>query len=71
MTFVFTGTLSCCSREKAKEMVEALGGKVSNSVSKKTTYLIVGEAPGSKLAKAQKLGVKTLNEEEFLKLIGK
>ncbi len=71
MTFVFTGTLSCCSREKAKEMVEALGGKVSNSVSKKTTYLVVGEAPGSKLAKAQKLGVKTLNEEEFLKLIGK
>ena len=71
MTFVFTGTLSCCSREKAKEMVEALGGKVSNSVSKKTTYLVVGEAPGSKLAKAQKLGIKTLNEEEFLKLIGK
>ena len=71
MTFVFTGTLSCCSREKAKEMVEALGGKVSNSVSKKTTYLVVGEAPGSKLAKAKKLGIKTLNEEEFLKLIGK
>ena len=69
MTFVFTGTLSCCSREKAKEMVEALGGKVSNSVSHKTTYLVVGEAPGSKLAKAQKLGIKTLNEEQFLELV--
>ncbi len=69
MTFVFTGTLSCCSREKAKEMVETLGGKVSNSVSHKTTYLVVGETPGSKLAKAQKLGIKTLNEEQFLELV--
>jgi DNA ligase (NAD+) len=69
MTFVFTGTLECCSREKAKEMVEALGGKVSNSVSHKTTYLVVGKEPGSKLQKAQKIGIKIINEEEFLKLI--
>ncbi len=70
LTFVFTGTLKCCSREKAKEMVEALGGKVSNSVSHKTNYLVVGEAPGSKLAKAQKLGtIKIIDEQEFLKLV--
>ncbi len=69
MTFVFTGTLSCCSREKAKEMVEALGGKVSNSVSHKTTYLVVGEAPGSKLAKAKKLGIKIIDEKQFLELV--
>ncbi len=70
LTFVFTGTLECCSREKAKEMVEALGGKVSNSVSHKTNYLVVGKEPGSKLAKAQKLGtVKIIDEKEFLNLI--
>ncbi len=72
LTFVFTGTLECCSREKAKEMVEALGGKVSNSVSHKTNYLVVGKEPGSKLAKAQKLGtIKIIDEQEFLKLVQK
>ncbi len=70
-TFVFTGTLSCCSREKAQEMVEALGGKTSNSVSRKTTYLVVGENPGSKLKKAEKLGIQILSEEEFLKIINR
>ncbi len=70
MTFVFTGSLHCCSREKAKEIVEKLGGKATNSVSKKTTYVVVGEKAGSKYEKAKKLGVKTINEEEFLKLIG-
>jgi DNA ligase (NAD+) len=70
-TFVFTGTLKCCSREVAGKIVEALGGKFSNSVTSKTTYLVVGEDPGkTKLQKAQKLGtVKVINEEEFLKLI--
>lgn len=70
LTFVFTGTLECCSREKAKEMVEALGGKVSNSVSKKTSFLVVGENPGSKYEKAKKLGIKIIKEEEFLQLVG-
>lgn len=71
MNFVFTGTLECCSREKAKEIVESLGGNVLDTVSKKVHYLVVGQEPGSKLQKAQKLGtVKIINEEEFLKLIG-
>ncbi|NPA12893.1 MAG: DNA ligase (NAD(+)) LigA [Aquificae bacterium] len=68
-TFVFTGTLSCCSREKAQEIVESLGGKATGSVSKKTDYLVVGEKPGSKLKKAQQLGVKILSEEEFLDMV--
>lgn len=69
LTFVFTGALNCCSREEAKSIVERLGGKVSNSVSRKTSFVVVGENPGSKYDKALKLGVKILNEEEFLKLI--
>jgi DNA ligase (NAD+) len=69
-TFVFTGTLECCSREKAKELVEKLGGKVTNSVSKKTDFVVVGENPGSKYEKAKKLGVKIINEKEFLNLVG-
>ena len=71
LTFVFTGELECCSRKEAQEIVESLGGKATNSVSRKTSYLVVGKNPGSKLQKAQKLGVKIINEEEFLKLIGK
>ncbi|MGC9007283.1 MAG: NAD-dependent DNA ligase LigA [Sulfurihydrogenibium sp.] len=71
LNFVFTGTLKCCSREKAKEIVESLGGNVLDSVSKKVHYLVVGEEPGSKLQKAQKIGtIKIINEEEFLQLIG-
>lgn len=66
-TWVLTGTLSI-SREEAAEMIRAKGGKVSGSVSAKTTYLLAGEEAGSKLDKAQKLGVKVLNEEEFRKL---
>lgn len=69
LNFVFTGTLKCCSREKAKEIVENLGGNVLDTVSKKVHYLVVGEEPGSKLQRAQKLGIKILNEEEFLKII--
>ncbi len=68
-TFVFTGTLHCCSRDVAQEIVEYLGGHASNSVSKKTDFLVVGENPGSKLQKAQKLGVKTIDEQEFLSMI--
>jgi len=67
-TWVLTGTLSM-PREEAAEKIRSLGGKVSGSVSAKTTYLLAGEEAGSKLDKAQKLGVKVVNEEEFRKLM--
>jgi DNA ligase (NAD+) len=67
--FVFTGELDCCPRSKAKEMVEELGGQTADTVSKRVHYLVVGKDPGSKLQKAQKLGIKILSEEEFLKMI--
>jgi NAD-dependent DNA ligase len=66
-TFVITGTLSSMSRDEAKAKIKNAGGKVLESVSKNLDYLIVGEEPGSKFKKAQELGVKILNEEEFLK----
>ncbi len=68
---VFTGTLSKYTRDEAKKIVENMGAEVSNSVSKKTTYVVVGENPGSKYEKAKKLGVKILDEEEFLKIVDK
>jgi DNA ligase (NAD+) len=68
-TFVITGTLAALSREEAKARIEASGGKVTNSLSAKTTYLVVGESPGSKLDKATKLGVKTLDEAAFMNLL--
>lgn len=68
-TFVLTGTLPTLTREQATERIEALGGKVSSSVSKKTTWVVAGEEAGSKLAKAQTLGVPILDEAAFLKLI--
>lgn len=68
-TFVITGTLAALSRETAKERIEALGGKVTNSLSGRTDYLVVGENPGSKLDKAAKLGVATLDEAAFLALL--
>jgi len=67
-TFVLTGTLPTLTREEATAKIEALGGKVTGSVSKKTDYVLAGEEAGSKLAKAQELGVKILDEAEFLKL---
>jgi len=70
-TFVITGSLAAMEREKAKELIESLGGKVTSSVSRQTDYLVVGEAPGSKLDKARELGVATLDAREFLKLVGK
>jgi DNA ligase (NAD+) len=68
-TFVLTGTLPTLTREAATAKIEALGGKVSTSVSKKTDYVVAGDEAGSKLEKAQKLGVKILTEAEFLELL--
>ena len=68
-TFVLTGTLSTLSRDQASQRIQAHGGRVSSSVSKKTTYLLAGEEAGSKLAAAQNLGVKILSEVDFLKML--
>lgn len=67
---VFTGTLKTMTRDEAKALVEEMGGTVSNSVSKKTDLVIVGESPGSKYQRAVEYGIRTLNEEEFTKLVG-
>ena len=69
-TFVLTGTLPNLKREEAAAKIEAAGGKVSGSVSKKTDYVVAGEEAGSKLDKAQKLGVKIIDEAELLRLFG-
>lgn len=70
LTFVVTGTLPTLSRDGVKEFIEAHDGKVTDSVSKKTSYLVLGEAPGSKHEKAISLGVKVIGEEELRKLAG-
>lgn len=69
LTFVITGTLPTLSRDEATAMVEKNGGKVSSSVSKKTNYLLAGEKAGSKLKKAQDLGIPVLTEQEFLSML--
>jgi DNA ligase (NAD+) len=69
-TFVLTGTLPTLKREEATAKIEAAGGKVSGSVSKKTDYVVAGAEAGSKLDKAQKLGVKIIDEPELLRLCG-
>ena len=68
-TFVFTGSLERFSRKEGQKLVEAQGGRASGSVSKKTDYVVAGPGAGSKLAKAEQLGIKILDEEEFLQFI--
>ena len=69
MTIVVTGTLPSMGRKDAEELILKNGGKTSGSVSKKTSYLLAGEAAGAKLTKAQSLGVPIISEEEFLEMI--
>ena len=70
-TIVLTGTLETMTRNQAKQAIVEAGGKVSSSVSKKTDYVLAGTEAGSKLDKAKKLGVKVIDEKEFLKMVGK
>ncbi|MDR2839408.1 MAG: hypothetical protein LBV49_12710, partial [Azonexus sp.] len=69
-TFVLTGTLPTLKRDEAKDRIEAVGGKVSGSVSKKTDYVVAGAEAGSKLDKAQELGISIIDEAELLKMLG-
>jgi len=69
MTFVLTGALSKFTREEATEKIELFGGKAAGSVSKKTSYVVVGENAGSKERKARELGIPILSEDDFLQMI--
>jgi len=66
---VLTGALTSFSRDEAKERIESLGGHVASGVSKNTDFVVAGEEPGSKARKAKALGVKLINEDEFLKML--
>jgi len=70
LTFVLTGTLETFTRDEAKRLIEQEGGAVTSSVSKKTSYVIVGKDPGSKLEAAESFGIKTIDEDEFKKIVG-
>lgn len=67
-TFVLSGGLDSMTRSRAEEIIESFGGKTSSSVSSKTSYLLLGDKPGSKLEKARKLGVEIIDEQQFLKM---
>ena len=67
--FVFTGSLEIFTRKQAKDMVERLGGRANNSVSKNTNYVVAGAGSGAKLDKAKQLGIDIINEHEFEKLV--
>ena len=71
LTFVLTGTLPTMTRDEASEIIKKNGGKVSGSVSKKTSYVVAGEEAGSKLTKANELGVTVLDEDSLMRLLGK
>ena len=66
-TVVVTGTLAGFSRSEAQDAIKAAGGKVTSSVSKKTDFVVVGDSPGSKAAKAETLGVEVIDEQEFVR----
>ena len=70
-TFVLTGSLEKYTRQEASDIIESFGGKVSGSVSKKTSYVLAGEEAGSKLTKAQELGVAIISEQDFKNMIEK
>ena len=71
LTFVLTGTLPTMTRDEASALIKKNGGKVSSSVSKKTSYVVAGEEAGSKLAKANELGVPVINEAQLLDMVNK
>ena len=69
-TFVITGTLPSLKRDEAKKLIEEAGGKVTSAISAKTDYLLLGADAGSKLTKAEKLGIPQMSEDDLLKMLG-